>query len=443
MAFFIAQLTILLNIDVCGMETIHNMKKILIVLCVLLNGCFVASAQLTVEACQEKAKANYPLIRRYGLIEKTKDYNLSNAGKGYLPQFSMSAKATYQSDVTGLPISVPGVDIQPLSKDQYGVTLDVNQTIWDGGVINSKKEMAKTASEVAVKQLEVTLYTINDRVNQLYFGILLFDGKIQQNQLLQEELSRNFKLISSYIQNGVANQSDLDAVKVEQLKAIQMQTQFTANRKAFIDMLSALIGESINENTVLEKPDANNGLVSGRIERPELSLFDAQYNDLETQKKLVKTGYMPKLGLFATGGYGRPGLNMLEDKFAAYYIGGVRLSWNFGGLYTEKNDRRLIEANQSSLAAEKETFLFNTNLAVTQEQSEVKRNRDLLKYDDEIITLRNNVKKAAEVKVANGILTVTDLMREVNAEDLAKQDKIQHEIELLLSIYNLKYTTNN
>lgn len=419
------------------------MKRLLLVLCIMLSGYSVAYSQLTIELCHEKAKKNYPLIKRYDLIEKTKDYNLSNAGKGYLPQFSMSAKATYQSDVPHLPISVPGVNIRPLSQDQYGVTLDVNQTIWDGGVISSKKEMAKTASEVALKQLEVNLYSINDRVNQLYFGILLLDGKIKQNQLFREELERNFNLISSYIQNGVANQSDLDAIKVEQLKSIQIQTQLMSNRKAYIDMLAALIGEPIDENVIMEKPNTSTQLTTGQIERPELRLFEAQQTDLETQKKLIKTGYMPKLGVFATGGYGRPGLNMLEDKFAAYYIGGVRLSWNFGGLYTEKNDRRIIEASQSSLAAEKETFLFNTNLQVTQEQSEIKKNRDLLKYDDEIITLRNNVKKAAEVKVANGMLTVTDLMREINAEDLAKQDKIQHEVELLLSIYNLKYTTNN
>lgn len=420
-----------------------NMKRAIIVLCIILGGYSTIYAQLTIEGCQEKARKNYPLIKRYQLIEKTKGYNLSNAAKGYLPQFSLSAKATYQSDVTGIPISVPGVDIKPLSKDQYGVTLDINQTIWDGGVVSSRKEMAKTGSEVALKQLEVTLYSINDRVNQLFFGILLLDAKVQQNQLLQDELERNFNLISSYIQNGVANQSDLDAIKVEQLKSMQIKTQLNSNRKAYLDMLSVLIGEPIHEDIILEKPSVNGEWISGRIERPELYLFDAQYNDLETQKKIIRTAYMPKLGLFATGGYGKPGLNMLEDKFAAYYMGGVRLSWNFGGLYTEKNDRRLIEANQSSLATEKETFLFNTSMEVTQEQSEIKRNRDLLEYDDEIISLRNNVKKSAEIKVANGTLTVTDLMREINAEDLAKQDKIQHEIELLLSIYNLKFTTNN
>lgn len=419
------------------------MKRILLILCILLNNYSAIYAQLSIESCQEKAKKNYPLIKRYDLIEKTKDYNLSNAAKGYLPQFSVSAKATYQSDVTGIPISVPGIDIQPLSKDQYGVSLDVNQTIWDGGVINSKKEIAKSSSEVALKQLEVTLYSLNDRVNQLYFGILLLDAKIDQNRLLQEELGRNFDMISSYIENGVANQSDLDAVKVEQLRTKQTQTQLGSNRKAYIDMLSVLIGEPINEGVILEKPNVDGDVLTKDIKRPELYLFEAQHKDLETQKRFIKIGYMPKFGLFATGGYGRPGLNMLEDKFAAYYIAGIRLSWNFGGLYTEKNERRLIEANQNSLAVEKETFLFNTNLEVTKEQNEINRNRDLLKYDDEIITLRNNMKKSAEIKVANGTLTVTDLMREINAEDLARQDKIQHEIELLLSIYNLKYTTNN
>ena len=173
-----------------------NMKRAIIVLCIILGGYSTIYAQLTIEGCQEKARKNYPLIKRYQLIEKTKGYNLSNAAKGYLPQFSVSAKATYQSDVTGIPISVPGVDIKPLSKDQYGITLDINQTIWDGGVVSSRKEMAKTGSEVALKQLEVTLYSINDRVNQLFFGILLLDAKIQQNQLLQDELERNFNLIS-------------------------------------------------------------------------------------------------------------------------------------------------------------------------------------------------------------------------------------------------------
>lgn len=419
------------------------MKKYLLFLLFSIPSFVFSQATLLLEVCQRKAKANYPLIRRYELIEKSKEYNLSNAGKGYLPQFSLSAKASYQSEVTKIPVTVPGIDIKGLSKDQYSATIDITQTIWDGGVIGSKKNITNANADVEKKQLDVELYTINDRVNQLYFGILLLDARLKQNSLLQDELQRNYNLISSYIQNGVANQADLDAVKVEQLKTEQNKTQLLSNRRSYLDMLALLIGESLDKSTTLQKPEGEDLMILSQVNRPELELFDAQFNSLEIQKKSIKTGYMPKLGLFLTGGYGKPGLNMLDNDFSPYYIGGVRLSWNFGSLYTQKNDRKLIEVNQDNVLTQRETFLFNTSLETTQDQQEIEKNRDLLKYDDEIISLRSSVKRAAEAKVANGILTVTDLMREITNEDLAKQDKIQHEIELLLSIYNLKYTTNN
>lgn len=404
--------------------------------------CF-SQNMLTIEQCQQMAKENYPLIKRYGLIEKSKEYNLSNVSKGYLPQFSLSAKASYQSEVTKIPVDIPGMDIKGLSKDQYSATIDINQTIWDGGVISSQKDITHASSYAEQKQLDVDMYSINSRVNQMYFGILLLDARLEQNKLLQEELQRNNDQISSYIQNGVANQSDLDAIKVEQLKAVQNKAQLESNRKSYLEMLGILVGETLNDKTILQKPKAENLIVSSQIKRPELELFDAQINNLEVQKKAIKAGYMPKLGLFLTGGYGKPALNMLKNDFSAYYIGGIRLSWNFGSLYTQKNDKRLIEINQDNVTTQRETFLFNTNMETSQEQNEIKKNRDLLKYDDDIVILRNNVKKATETKVANGMSTVLDLMRDINAEDLAKQDRIQHEIELLQAIYNLKYTTNN
>ncbi len=422
-----------------------SMKKSLIIITYLLFFSAIAFAQntLTIEQCQRMAKENYPLIKRYGLIERSKEYNLSNAGKGYLPQFSLSGKASYQSEVTKIPIDIQGIDIKGLSKDQYSATIDVTQTIWDGGVINSKKDITKASSYAEQKQLDVDMYKIVYQVNQMYFGILLLDARLKQNALLQEELQRNFDLISSYIINGIANQSDLDAIKVEQLKTVQNKAQIVSNKKAYLDMLGILIGQKLNENIILPKPNADNLTISSRVKRPELELFDAQLVNLETQKKAIKAGYMPKLGLFLTGGYGKPALNMLNNDFSAYYIGGIRLSWNFGSLYTQKNDRKLIETNQDNIATSRETFLFNTSLETSQEQNEINKNKDLLKYDDDIVILRNNVKRATEAKVANGTSTVIDLMRDVNAEDLAKQDRIQHEIELLQAIYNLKYTTNN
>lgn len=420
------------------------MKKIIILFIVVLNCHFsIGYAQLTIESCQEKARNNYPLVKQYELIEQTKEYNLSNANKGYLPQFTLSGKATYQSEVTKIPVTIPGVTIKGLNKDQYQSVLEMNQTIWDGGVIQSQKQLTKTGSEVEKQKKDVDLYTIKDRVNQLYFGILLFEEQLIQNSLLQKELTRNYNQIATYMDNGIANQADLDAIKVEQLNAVQRKTEIDSSRKAYRQMLSALIGEEITEGTTLIKPDTNLRLQSSTINRPELQWYEAQYNNLEIQKKLLNAKNMPKLGLFVQGGYSNPGLNMLKSEFSAYYVGGVRLSWNFGGFYTLKNDRKQIEASKSKLKTLEETFLFNTNLQITQQNSEIEKLSDLMKHDDEIITLRDNIKKSAEAKVENGTLSVTELLREINAGDQVRQTKTLHQIQLMMAIYNLKNTTNN
>ena len=415
------------------------MKKV-VILNLMFSCSLAASAQVTINDCYAKAQANYPLIRQYGLIEKSRDYNLSNAGKGYLPQVTFSARATYQSEVTEIPVSIPGV--KGMNKDQYGATVDINQVVWDGGTVKSKMETVRTSSEVETKSIEVDMYAINDRVNQLFFGILLFDAQIEQNRLFQEELGRNYDRVQSYIQNGVANQADLDAVKVERLKAIQAKSQLTYQKNAYLDMLSAMIGETLNENVKPMKPD-NISFTGVSIQRPELELLNARINHLEAQNSELNASLKPKLGVFLTGGYANPGLNMLKSGFSAYYIIGARLTWNFGNFYSNKNNKQLIQNNINAVLTQRETFLFNTNLDVSKRQHEIEKYRDQMKYDDEIIALRTSVKQASETKMANGTLSGNDLMRDVYAEELAKQDKILHEIELLLAIYHLKYITNN
>ncbi|MCC8172913.1 MAG: TolC family protein [Odoribacter sp.] len=404
---------------------------------------YTASAQLTLEECQVRAYQNYPLIGQYELIEKTREYNLENAAKGYLPQFSLSAKATYQSDVTKMPIDISGLDIKSLSKDQYQTTLDMSQFIWDGGVIKARKESYNAEADISQRQLSVDMYAIRNRVNNLFFSVLLMDAQLDQNSLYQAELQRNYNTVKSYMDNGIANQIDVDAVKVEQIKAMQDSIQLKSNRKAYLEMLGIMIGEKLNENTELVKPDFPVFYQDYPIMRPELALLDARVNALEVQRQMIKANNMPHIGLFVTGGYGRPGLNMLEGDFKGYYIGGINLSWNFGGLYTKKNDNRLIDVNIGNLDVQRETFLFNTSIDQTQYVNEINKNRDILDYDNQVIELRENVKNAAEVKVANGTMTVIDFMREVTSENMARQDKIQHEIEMLLSAYNLKYVTNN
>lgn len=411
--------------------------------CVLsLAAGSVAQAQVTLEMCREMARRHYPQIRQYRLIELTRDYNLENANRGYLPQPSLSARATRQSAVTALPISIPGIEIPGIRKDQYQAVVEVNQTLWDGGGIHAQKEAYRAAAESELRQLAVDLYALNGRVDQLFFGILLLDAQLAQNALLLEELQRNFTLVEAYLANGVANRADLDAVRVNQLTAMQNRTQMGSTRKAYREMLSAMIGEPLGEERRLVKPDGSLPAAL-EIRRPELLFFDAQNGKLDAQERMIKAKNMPRLGVYVQGGYGNPGLNMLKNKFEFYYIAGVRLSWNFGSFYTKKNEYRQIDAGRKNVDIQRETFLYNTNLQVTMADNNIARLREQMKKDDEIIALRVNIRLSAQAKAANGTMTILDMLREVNNEDMARQNKILHELQLLQAIWDLKNTTNN
>lgn len=399
------------------------------------------SAQLTLEACYRAARENYPLVRQFDLIERTKDFTVENATKSYFPQLSFSGKASYQSDVTKMPFSIPGVEFG-LDKDQYQLVLELNQTIWDGGAVRNRKEEARAKSEVQKGQLEVNLYALDDRVNQLFFGMLLIDAQLAQNALLQAQLARNHGQVSACMQQGVANQADLDAVAVEQLNARQTEGELRVNRKAYAEVLGLLTGRKGIDAERLVKPSATvEPLEENR--RPELSLYESQRRQLSVQEKGLTARYMPKLGVFAQGAYGDPGLNMLKGGFEPYYIAGLRLSWNISDLYTRKNDKRLLAASRDDIDVQEAVFRLNNRMEVAQHWRTVEKIDTLMKNDDELIRLRTNIRKSAEAKVANGTLTVTEMLREVTAEDQAKQAKALHEIQRLQALYDIKYTMNH
>lgn len=419
--------------------------KIYITIALLFTSIISINAQqLTLDECHTKAKQHYPAIAQYNIIEQSKDFDIKNANMAYLPQISLGAQATWQSDITKIDIDIPvpiDIDIPVPDKDQYKVTAEINQLIWDGGVIGAQKKMATADAELQKHKLETELYTLKERVNNLYFGILLLDERLQLHYLLEKELERNYDRVKSYVANGVANEADLSAVKVEQLKSKQDRVEMESSRKAYIKMLSIFIGEELGDKTKLTKPLANdvNSLV---IQRPELQMFDAQQDLINSQKDVLTSKNLPKIGAFAQGGYGKPGLNMFDNKFKTYLVGGVRLSWNFGNLYTYSNDKRKIDLQQAMLETNRETFIHNVSIVIPQQQIEIEKYREQMKDDNEIISLRKLIREAAEAKVENGTMTVSDMLKEMTAEEAAKQAKVLHEIQYLMSIYKLKYTTN-
>lgn len=422
------------------------MKKLFLFTVIVFAFQLIRAQSFTLEDCWQKARNNYPLVKQYGLIEKTAEYNLSNANKGYLPQLNISAKATYQSDVTELPealIRRLGITMEGLSKDQYQVAAEASQLIWDGGVINAQKKVTNATKEVEKQKVEVDLYALNERVNQLFFSVLLINEQLKQNEILQDELQTNYKKVEAYKQNGVANQADLDAIKVEQINAEQRKIELLNTKTAYLKMLSNFTKTEIDENATLIRPEKNLFVLQDTVNyRPELNLFAAQNKFYENQKKMVNAGNIPKLSAFLQGGYGKPALNMFANEFAPFYIGGIRFSWNLSGFYSTKNNISKLDISKQNVAIQKETFLFNTDLKNEQDKLAIKNLQALLNTDDDIIRLRENIKKVAVSKVENGTLTVADLIREINAENQAKQLKSLHEIQLIKRLYEVKNNIN-
>ena len=343
------------------------------------------------------------------------------------------------SKLTGKPFSFPS-----LAKDQYQAVLEATQVIWDGGVISTQNKITKAGTEVEKQKLEVDLYTLKDRVNQLFFGILLLNEQLKQTEILKNDLLTNFNRLDAYIKNGLAQQSDLDAIKVEQLNVIQRESDLKSSIKTYAILLSAFTGQNINDKTELNKPELDLSVLKGNTNnRPEISLFNAQNKFYDNQKNLVLSANLPKIGAFVQGGYGQPGLNMFTTGFSPFYIGGVRFSWNISGLYTQKDNLNKLDISKKTVDIQKETFLFNNNLSTKQQQNEIEKLQSTLSNDDEIIRLRESIKKSTQNKQINGTASVNDLIRDVNAESQARQLKSLHEIQLLMNVYQLKNNTNN
>ena len=395
----------------------------------------------TLDHCQQWARENYPLIKKQELIKKSAEYNVENALRCYLPQINIVGQATYQNDVTQFPVKLPNVSVDPLSKDQYKAYVDINQTVYDGGIIKNQKKIAEKQAVIQTQQTEVELDKLKERINQLYFGILLTDKQLAQLQLTKTDLTEGIKKAEAQLKNGVIFKSNLDALKAEFVKIDQRQIELLSMKESYQKMLSYFINKKIDENTTLQTPEKI--LVGENNKRAELQLFEAQKSLIETQKKLVVAKNSPKLGAFFQGGYGKPGFNMLKNEFDVFYIGGVRLSIPISGFYTKKNELELLKNQSQDLDIQKENFLFNLNFTEIQQKNELEKIQSLIHKDDELIELRKSIKKASLAQLENGVINTNDYLRDVNAEEQASLAKINHEIQYLLTEYNLKAQLNN
>jgi len=421
------------------------MKKIFIIGCLFFAGSLYSqpATHLTLDSCYELAKQNYPLIKQRDLIARTKDYSISNAAKGYLPQLNLVGQATYQSDVVKFPtLPVPGFSFPVLSKDQYKAGIEINQTIYDAGAIKYSKESQQVNADIQEQSLEVNLYSLKDRVSQLYFSILLLQEQVRQNELRKNDFQNALSKTEAAYTNGTAFKSNVDELKAEVLNADQNITEIKSNKKAYMNMLAIMINRNINDSSILDEP-VNAPLSSTTINRPELKLYDSRKNNYDLQEKQLKTGYLPKVNAFAQGYYGRPTYNFIDNKFGLFGLAGISFKWPLYNLYTNKNNKIIFNLSKQNIDAEKETFLFNTKLTMTEETEAVIKYNELIKQDDDIILLRASVKNSANSQLENGVITSHDFITKVNDETQARLNLAMHKIQLLQAQYNFKNTSGN
>lgn len=418
---------------------IRGALKILIL--ILVSAPMGSIAQVTLEECHQKARENYPMIRQYGLIEKTKEYTLKNANKRFLPQLNLNIIGGV---IEGVPTySIPGSTESSGPDFNMISVIQLNQTIWDGGVTKARKEMASVSSEIELADLEVSLFLLEERVNHLFFGILLIDEQIQQVELLKNTLRRNYTAIESAIQFGTAYKTDLDEIEVELIHAEQTISELAANRQAYTYVLAAMTGNTMDLNKGMIKPAAEDDFLLAEINRPELRSFENRNKMLLSQDKLNSTSLYPKIGLLGLGVFIQPGTEFGLSTVNNLMLGGLSVNWNINGLYTNSNNKKLTEVNMQKVAIQQETFLFNTNLELDQIRQEIKKYQTILEQDEKLLTLKSRIRLGYENKYHNGVTTMTELLDKTNEEHLTRQNMAVHQIQHLMKVYEFKNKSGN
>jgi len=405
----------------------------------------VANAGLDLESCREKARLHDPTAREAEYIDEGAAADTAVARRGYIPHLAISGKASYQSDSISLSLPIPGHPISiEQDKDQYNAVAEFSQLLWDGGSIAAQLRGIAAAAGVDRERLQADVYSLNDRVDQLFFGVLSAREQIKQNDVLMDELESSTKRVQASFENGVASRSDLDSMRVEMLDARQRSVELEAAERSCREMLGIYIGEPIPRDVEFSMPDVSGmGAGVGENRHPELGLFDAQAAQCDAQKDAIFAAKLPKVSAFFQAAYGKPGLNMLDSDAEPYWIGGLLLSWDPSALLDTKDELAKVEERRQSVAAQREAFLQGSDAQAAKLRSDIARLGELLSSDDELIALRAGLTASMQGKLDNGAATTDDLLKAIDAEALARRAKALHGVLLAQTVYDLKTLLND
>lgn len=424
----------------------RNITTLLFSVCCVMY----AAADVTVEQCVALAQENYPLIQKYDLLRQSRQIDLSDINKSWLPQIGIYAQGTVQNAVPSFPDALSnvldqmGTDMKGLGKLQYKVGVDLNQTIWDGGSSKASRTIAESENAQQEAALDVELYAVRERVENLFFGIMLVEEQIKQAELTLTLLESNLAMLRSMKTNGTATQSDVDMVEAQFLTVQQQITQARSISDSNRRLLGIFTGTDMSD-AKLTKPSSSmpSELISAR---PELALFDARIKNNDARLVSIKSSVMPRIGLFAQAYYGYPGYDyfksMMNRDMSFNVLAGVKVSWNIGSFYTKKNSERKLRLANDDIVADREVFLFNSNLQTSSQTAHISELEGIMKEDSRIVELRANVRRSAESQLRNGVIDATALLTKITDENQARLTSSYHEIQLIQSIYQLKYILN-
>ena len=410
------------------------------ILLLLFNSYDVAGQRrdsISLQEAYDLAATNFPFIRQKQLIRQTETMLVKNADAAYLPQLTLNGQASYQSDVTRVEIPLPGVKLPAQAPDQYKITADLNQVLYDAGQLRTQKAIQQLNTNLEESRLEVDIYQLTHRISQLFFNIIYQDALLKQTSLVIRDVQIGLEKLKRQVEQAVVLRSNLQVLEVQLLQLQQKAIEIRAMRKGLTDALSLLTNQVLDENTVFLIPAVERD-GDTTILRPELKVFQQQTNLLLGQLKMINVRNKPRASVFVQGGYGRPALNLLSNAFDFFYIGGLRLNWQLGGLYNKHRDKQLIDVNRQMIELQKEVFLLNTSAQLKQLRAEISKYRELVETDEAIIALRNRITEASKAQLENAVITASDYLREVNAADLARQALATHQLQLLQAELNYR-----
>lgn len=410
-----------------------------------LSGWLFASAQppVTLTQCYEAARSHYQQRKQQTILQQSGDLAIATLYTNRrLPQLAVNGQATWQSEVTSLPIELPNVAIPALSKDQYKITLDASYPLYDGNLTRLQTDLQRANTANALQQVDVELFRLRDQVNAFFLDALLTDENIRLTQTLLTDLDSRIDKLGASVRFGTAAQTNLDALQAERLRSEQRLAELTASRRGLRDALHLLTDLPIADSTqlVVEPPA---GLATLLLNRPEFQLYTLQRRAYQAQFQLIDNRVKPRLSLFGQGGWGRPGLNLLSNEFKPFFIGGLRLNWNLSAAYTLKNDRQTLSLNQQSVDIQQQTFEQNLTVQLRQQQTEIDRIQAQIGQDAAIVSLRTKIRQAAAVQLDNGALAARDYTTELTNENQALLNQKLHELQLLLARIQYQTLTGN